>query len=137
MGRLKRRPVRRAVVVIEAALVLPLVLLILFGILEYGWMFYQAHQVTHAARLGARIGITADATEAEVTDAVEAMLCARGICELGVVTFPLGPFVDLESGDILTVTVTVESYADVGLGMPMVPTPANLHASVSMVKEGP
>ena len=136
MGRLKRKPVRRGVAVLEAALVLPLVLLILFGVLEYGWMFYQAHQVTHAARLGARIGITADATDAEVTNAIEVMLCARGICAVGVVTFPLGTPAALESGDTLTVTVTVD-YAAVGLGMPMVPTPADLHASVSMVKEGP
>ena len=134
MGRIGRNSSRRGVAVLEIALILPLVLLLLFGILEYGWMFFQAHQVTDAARHGARIGITADAIELEVSEAIESLLCARGICGLAEVVF--APGVDIDSGQMLTVTVTVP-YAPIGLGMPLVPVPGELQASVSMVKEGP
>ena len=136
MGRVGRNSSRRGVAVLEVALILPLVLLLLFGILEYGWMFFQAHQVTDAARYGARIGITADAIELEVSEAIESLLCARGICSGVEVFFPSGNPEDLESGQMLTVTVTV-LYGPIGLGMPLVPVPLNLRASVSMVKEGP
>lgn len=40
--------------VVEFALVLPVFLLFLFGTLEFGWLLYVDHQVTNAAREGAR-----------------------------------------------------------------------------------
>lgn len=39
---------------VETALVLPLVLLLLFGIFDFGWLFYNKLQVQNCAREGAR-----------------------------------------------------------------------------------
>uniref|UniRef100_A0A7C2WJA4 Pilus assembly protein n=1 Tax=Thermorudis sp. TaxID=1969470 RepID=A0A7C2WJA4_9BACT len=39
---------------VEFALVVPVFLLFLFGTLEFGWLLYVDHQVTNAAREGAR-----------------------------------------------------------------------------------
>jgi Flp pilus assembly protein TadG len=39
---------------VEFALVTPVLLLFLFGTLEFGWLLYADHQVTNAAREGAR-----------------------------------------------------------------------------------
>lgn len=39
---------------VEFALVIPIFLLFLFGTLEFGWLLYVDHQVTNAAREGAR-----------------------------------------------------------------------------------
>lgn len=39
---------------VEFALVVPIFLLFLFGTLEFGWLLYVDHQVTNAAREGAR-----------------------------------------------------------------------------------
>jgi hypothetical protein len=42
---------------IEFALVLPVLLLILFGIVEFGVLFYDQAMITNASREGARLGI--------------------------------------------------------------------------------
>ncbi|MCU0914641.1 MAG: pilus assembly protein [Planctomycetes bacterium] len=42
---------------VEAAFVLPLLLLTILGMIEYGWLLYNIRQVTNAARQGARITI--------------------------------------------------------------------------------
>jgi len=51
------RSFRRGTLVVEAALLLPLILLIVLGLIEYGWLFYNVQQITNAARQGARIAI--------------------------------------------------------------------------------
>ena len=123
---------------IEAALILPLVLLMLFGAIEFGWMFLCAQQITHAARHGARIGATADATTLIVEQAIEDMMADRGMGGLALIDIAPGELEDLDSGVTLTVTVSV-SYAQVGLGIPLLApfAPENLQASVSMAKEWP
>ena len=139
MAHLLRQPSRRGVEALEVALVLPPVLLLLFGVLEFAWMFLLVDQVTDAARHGARIGATADATNADVQQAVEAMMTNRGMGGLATVDIlPEGDVGDLDSGTTLTVKVTVQ-YVDVGLGVPLLAefAPAELRASVSMAKEGP
>ncbi len=47
----------RAAAVVEFAVVLPLLLTILFGIIEYGWIFMVRQTLQQAAREGARLGI--------------------------------------------------------------------------------
>lgn len=61
MGINKERPERGAAAV-EFALVLPLLLLLVFGIIEFGFVFNRYISVTHAAREGVRelsVGISA------------------------------------------------------------------------------
>jgi Flp pilus assembly protein TadG len=50
---------QRGAVVIEFAIVVLLLLLILFGILEFSFTFLQRHFVANAAREGVRIGVRA------------------------------------------------------------------------------
>lgn len=45
------------VAVVEFALLLPLLLIILFGIVDFGFMLYDKAVITNAAREGARAGI--------------------------------------------------------------------------------
>lgn len=61
---------------VEFALVLPLLLLVVLGIAEFGFMFQRYEVLTNAAREGARIAVlpgyaTADVTQ-RVTDYLEA-----------------------------------------------------------------
>lgn len=42
-------------VLVEFAILTPLLFLILFGIIEFGWAFYQELDVRHGAREGARL----------------------------------------------------------------------------------
>lgn len=50
-----RRPCDEGAAAVEFALVSVLLLTLLFGVLQYGYFFYQATAVEHAAREGARI----------------------------------------------------------------------------------
>jgi Flp pilus assembly protein TadG len=51
-----RRSTERGQAVIELALTLPLLLIVVFGIIDFGFMFQRYEAVTNAAREGARLG---------------------------------------------------------------------------------
>jgi hypothetical protein len=48
---------RKGVSVLEFAIILPLLLVILFGIIEFGFLMYNQQVITNAAREGARYGV--------------------------------------------------------------------------------
>ncbi len=56
MGR-KKNGKRRAAAIVEFAVVLPLLLTILFGIIEYGWVFMVRQTLQTAAREGCRLAV--------------------------------------------------------------------------------
>lgn len=51
---------QRGAAVVEFAIVLPLLLIILFGIIEFGLIMYNKHIITNATREGVRYGIVVD-----------------------------------------------------------------------------
>lgn len=53
----------RAAAVVEFAVVLPLLLTILFGIIEYGWVFMVRQTLQTAAREGCRVGVLQTSVE--------------------------------------------------------------------------
>jgi Flp pilus assembly protein TadG len=67
MIRLTNRPERGAALV-EFAFVVPLFLLLLFGIMEAGWMFSQQVEMTNATREGARLAVVDFGTGEQVID---------------------------------------------------------------------
>ena len=138
MAGLRRRANRRGLAMVDAALVFPLVLLLLLGLLEYGWMFLRAQEVTHAARHGARIGARADSTNEDIRQAVAEWMAQVEVDEGGY-DVEISPDVALlEPGETLTVTVTVSYEDNLELvGAPLLPVPENLQAAFSMAKEGP
>ncbi len=133
------RPIsaRRGIVLIEIAVIMPLLLMLLLGCMEYGWMFLKSQQITNAARQGARTGAIADATVAEIQTVVANVMFASGLDGSGyVVTITPGDPTALEMGQLFEVAVSV-SYDNIGFGVPLVPTPATLEATVTMAREGP
>lgn len=66
---------RRGANHIEFALLLPVLLMFFYGIMEYGWMFFQRTAVQEAGRQGCRHGSTLDPDDphlrAEVTARTE------------------------------------------------------------------
>ncbi len=81
---------------IECALVLPLLLLVVLGIFDFGFLFQRYEVVTNAAREGARIGILPAYSTADVQARVAAYAAASGL--------PPGSSTTVE-----TVTVTTPS----------------------------
>jgi Flp pilus assembly protein TadG len=65
--------------VVEFALVLPVFLLLVFGALEFGRVFYRLHIMTNAAREGARVGSLPSSTESDVSAAVSEHLQSVGL----------------------------------------------------------
>lgn len=130
---------RRGISVVEMSLVLPLLLMITLGGMEYGWLFLKAEQITNAARNGARFAATATVkSPAEVTAAGSPTVTAltqSGIpVSSGTITVPTG--VTPGAGKPVTVVVTVP-YSDIKLtGFSLLPVPDQLSSSVTMYKEG-
>jgi len=83
---LKNKRVRAAVAV-EMAVVTPLLLTMLFGIIEFGWLFTVRHTMVNAAREGARVGILPGATSDDVRDRANELLRPmnlEGSCSISV-----------------------------------------------------
>ncbi|MGB6917109.1 MAG: TadE/TadG family type IV pilus assembly protein, partial [Phycisphaerae bacterium] len=79
MACLKMRESRRGTATLETALVLPLLLLLTFALIEYGWLFLRAQEITNGARQGARIAVRPDATNADVQASITAAMETAGI----------------------------------------------------------
>lgn len=136
MAYLKNRSSRRAIVTVEAVLVLPVLLLLTFGVMEYGWMFLKMQEVTNATRHGARIAITPDATSAQVKVAITDLLGKTGV-KGATVTLTPTDISAVAAGQTITVTTSVP-YANVTLlNLTLLPVPTSLQTQVGMAKEGP
>jgi Flp pilus assembly protein TadG len=133
MGPVKQKLPRRGAAAVEAALLLPLGILLVFGLMEFGWVFLRAQQITHAARHGARIAATADATNADVEAAIMAWMNEIGITDYSWSASPTDVSA-VETGETVTITVTGNGIRLVNI--PVIPAPSSYTASVSMSKEG-
>lgn len=110
---------------IEFGLVLPVLLLILVGIVDYGHLHFTRLAMTNAAREGARVGVTlpADEARAAAIAAADAYLDRAGVTAAVAATTPS------DAEPTVTVTVTLDPFTPlVGL----VPTPDRLAVSASM-----
>ena len=92
---------KRGQAVVEFALVLPVFILILVGIMEFGLVFHQYLVVTSASREGARVAALGG-TDADVAAVVTT---AVGNINQGLLTTAVSPAARTR-GDAVTVTVT-------------------------------
>jgi len=126
-------PCRRGVAVVEFAVVLPLLLTVLFGIIEYGWVFMVRQTLQTAAREGVRVGVLATSVEPyiNVIDRVADVMGPTGISTYQIQMTHATP------GDpVETVSLSVP-YADVSLiGAFFNHGSGDLTGSCSMRKEG-
>lgn len=134
--RLKRE--KDGLATIETALVIGLLVLLTFGVMEYGWMFYRMAQVNNVARSGAREAILPDASDASVQSTVSSLMAEWDMGGSGYsLSVTPGGIDQLARGEHVYVTVEVP-YANVQLmGLPIFPLPENLTATAAMAKEGP
>lgn len=92
---------RRGQAMVEFALVLPIFVLLVFGIMEFGLMFHQYMVVTAASREGARTAAVGG-TDAEIRTA--ALTAAAGV-DKGFLTTSVAPATRVKGAPV-TVTVT-------------------------------
>lgn len=70
----RNKHARRGAAMVEMALVLPLFLMLILGIIEFGRAMMVANLVTNAAREGARMAVLDGSTNTDVTSAVQTFL---------------------------------------------------------------
>ena len=120
-----RAGAERGAALVEFALVLPLLMTILMGILDYGYVYYVRLTMTNAAREGARVGATRDddaAADAAET-AAQTYLASAGITASVAATTPS------HGAPAVTVVVTVSPFTPL---VGFLPTPASMEVSASM-----
>jgi hypothetical protein len=126
---LLRSPGRRGAVILEFAFVLPVLLMMILGAIEFGRAMMVANLLTSAARDGVRNGTLAIATNSDVTGAVESHLNAMSVpTDHATIRITVNEVVqdvsEAETGDRIGVQVSV-GYSDVS----WLPTPDFLAAT--------
>ncbi len=109
----------RGAVAAEFALLLPVLLTILFGIIEFGMIMYSREVVTNAAREGARAGITQGPpklTSGEITTISNNYLSNTGINP------SLVTFTTVGVGGASPATLTVSATYQYFFLIPWIPT---------------
>lgn len=129
------RNCRRGIESIEAAIALPLVLIVIFSGFEYSWALLRTVQLDHAARLGARHAALDGSTAAAVQTRVGNSLDALGISGAQITIEPAQPEL-AAPGTAVSVRVEVP-YSNVGLlGLDrLMPLPSSIRGHASMVRE--
>jgi Flp pilus assembly protein TadG len=129
----KIRNRRRGASMVEMAIVLPLLLIITLGIIEYGWMFYKISQVNMAARAGVRVAVRPDATDQEVAGAVASMMKDCGMKDYTLSHSDINVAVTTP----VSVSVSVD-FSKLSLtGTSLIPVPSKIAGKGVMSKEGP
>jgi Flp pilus assembly protein TadG len=133
-GKRDPRSRQRGVAAVEFALVLPLLLTLVMGAIDWGWFFFIDQVVTNCAREGARAGTLLPprptSTAAQAEDAAKAaslaFLDAAHFTKQGVVA----SFTTVDGTDAIQVTVTYPAGSLTGLLSNLMP--ANAKATAVM-----
>jgi Flp pilus assembly protein TadG len=127
---------RRGATVVEFAVVAPVLVLLIFGTIEFGRMVMVQQVLTNAAREGARIGILDDATVSGVQTTVNTYLTGAAVNSAhATVTVTPNPLSGAGYGDAVTVTVSIPFNKVSWLPTPMFLSSATLSASAAMRRE--
>jgi Flp pilus assembly protein TadG len=124
---------RRGAAAVEFAIVLPVFVILVFGMIEYGRMVMVQQVITNASREGARKAVLDGATTSSVQSAVTSYLTSAKISG-GSATVSPNP-TSAAAGDPVTVTVSIPFSAVSWLPSPMYLGGKTLSASTTMRRE--
>ena len=96
MSRRRSRHSERGAELIEFALVLPLLLLLVLGIVDFGFMFQRMEVVTNAAREGARLAVLPGYAQTDVEARVCDYLVSSGVPLTGTCPTPGNPTIAVD-----------------------------------------
>ncbi|MEW6274866.1 MAG: TadE/TadG family type IV pilus assembly protein [Bacillota bacterium] len=112
---------------VELALLLPVLLLVLGGIIEFGRIFHAYLVITGASREGARSAVVGEPYE----EVREKVFSAAATLDEDDIAFSLDPE-NYTRGDMLTVTVTYDLDLVVPFISALLPDPFPLRAATTM-----
>lgn len=127
---------------VEMMLLMPILLGLSFGAVEYGYAMYIKHTLQGAAREGARASIVSGATAAEVQTAVDGAMLAAGFAQAKYTrpcTISPANWNSANMGTAITVTVSAQ-WGTIGFSaLPTylggIPTAKVISGSTTMRKE--
>jgi Flp pilus assembly protein TadG len=93
----------RGAELIEFALVLPILLLVVLGIVDFGFLFQRMEVVTNAAREGARMAVLPGYTQADVCSRIVNYLQNGGLATTGSCPNPTNPAITYDAAYSITV----------------------------------
>ena len=111
-----RRRGERGQAIVEFALLLPILIVLVMGVLDMARAYSVLQVVTNAAREGARQGILPDSTDALVATTVDTFLTAAG--QTGCTTTGVNIGSAASAGDSTAVTVSCDFTALTGTLIP-------------------
>ena len=127
----------RGAALVEFAMVMPLLLVLVFGIMESGWLFAQLTETRNAAREGARLAVVDFGTASEIAleTCNRATLSSNGatvfVATSGDTSDPIGD-------PTASVTVTIQNtYSSITGFLDPIFDGASLNADVTMRVERP
>jgi Flp pilus assembly protein TadG len=128
---------RKGAAVVEAALCIPVIVILMLGTVEVSSRFYLKESLTIAAYEGARTGAKRRATNAQVIQRVEDILAARNVDlgASGTITVTPNDLTTLNALDPLTVTVTCPPAGNCSMVFDGIVATSNMTATVKIARE--
>jgi len=127
-------PYRKGSALVEFAVLVPVFLVVVLGIIEYGQFLYTQQAVTLAAREACRIIVLPGTTKEQAIGRAYNVLNEAGINSFSI-TFDPDPPTSAANGDPITVTVAVDFDQISWFGAPMYLTGAEVRATAVMRRE--
>ena len=133
-GRNPERIRSRGAAAVEFALILPVLLTVVFGLMEYGWIFYQQFNLASAVRNGLRQGVTVSQTASPDPRTVAQQ---KATADLGTMGIPSSAVTVTATyaGASPTKTMTLTASMTYKKLIGFVPTPAQLRYGMTMMLE--
>ena len=129
----RNRPIRNGEAAVEAALCIPVVILVMFGTLETCSGIFLNESLKIVAYEGARVGVRRGATFASVQERCEEVLAARNVTGAAITISPSN-FESLAALEPITVTVTAPYAGNSALAFSIFEL-RDSTASVAMMRE--
>ncbi len=136
MIRSKMRPKRDGVAAVELAVILPLFVMLVLGIIESSRLGMAAQLLATAAREGCRVAVVPDNTASDVQTRINSVLSGSGI-SVGTVTPSPSNWVTAPKGTSITVTLSVPFSQVSWLPSPYFLKNVNVTASATFSSERP
>ena len=128
------RKQRRGVAVVEFAIVAPVFIMLIFGMVEFGRLVMVQQVLTNASREGARRAVLDGATTAEVEATVETYLQSGAVSGADVTVTP-DPPANAGSGEPVTVSVSIPFSQVSWIASPMFLGGTQMQAATVMRRE--
>ncbi len=127
---------------VEMALITPFLVLLLLGIVEFGWLFGQFNEIRHAARDGARFAAVSTPdldgdTDFDENDVLTAVCDALNLAGSNTVDVEITQVTGDQIGDTATLKVTMDTPSLSGAPIITNFTPTDLDNEVTFRLEQP